>query len=253
MKTIEIAICDDEQVYIDRMVKYIEVYSEECEMDINITSYNSGKVLIEDVDKDTSKYDIIFLDVEMPDIDGVDTAREIRKVTEDVIICFVTSFEKYAIQAYGVEALAYVIKPVAYSELKKVLTRAVVIVQYAYDHREAEERYIEVLVARDTRIVDVRTIQYIEKRRNQCVLHCKEAEITCYETLKKIYDKLDRDIFIYVHQGYIVNFDAIKEVKENAVCLGDGVEVPLSRSHYKAVKERHMSKIRRLIEERKMQ
>lgn len=119
MKTIEIAICDDEQVYIDRMVKYIGVYSEECEMDINITSYNSGKVLLEDVEKDTSKYDIIFLDVEMPDIDGVDTARGIRKVTEDVIICFVTSFEKYAIQAYGVEALAYVIKPVAYSELKK--------------------------------------------------------------------------------------------------------------------------------------
>ena len=55
-----------------------------------------------------------------------------------------------------------------------------------------------------------------------------------------------------MHQGYIVNFDAIKEVKENVVCLGDGVEVPLSRSHYKEVKNRHMSKIKRkLLEEKK--
>lgn len=162
-----------------------------------------------------------------------------------------TSFDKYAIQAYGVEALAYVVKPVAYAELKRVLSRAVVLVQYTFDYKEAEERYIEVPVSRNTRIVDVRTIQYIEKRRNQCVLHCTDAEITCYETLKKLCSRLDKNTFIYVHQGYIVNFNSIKEVKENVVCLGDGVEVPLSRSHYKTVKDRHMSKIRKLLEERK--
>ena len=252
MKTVEIAVCDDEQVHIDRIVKYIDVYSEESEININITSYNSGMALLKDIENDDLKYDIIFLDVEMPEINGVDMARQIRKITQDVIICFVTSFDKYAIQAYGVEALAYVVKPVAYAELKRVLSRAVVLVQYTFDYKEAEERYIEVPVSRNTRIVDVRTIQYIEKRRNKCVLHCTDAEITCYETLKEICSKLDQNIFIYVHQGYIVNFDAIKEVKENVVCLGDGVEVPLSRSHYKEVKNRHMSKIRKLLEERKM-
>ena len=172
MRTIEIAVCDDEQIYIDRIVKYIEVYSEEYELDINVTAYNSGNSLLKDIEDDQSKYDIIFLDVEMPNIDGVDTARKIRKITKDVIICFVTSYDKYAIQAYGVEALAYVVKPVAYAELKRVLARAVVLVQYAYDYKEAEERYIEVPVARDTRIVDVRTIQYIEKRRNQWRQRC---------------------------------------------------------------------------------
>ena len=166
MKTVEIAVCDDEQVHIDRIVKYIEVYSEESEININITSYNSGMALLKDIENDDLKYDIIFLDVEMPEINGVDIARQIRKITQDVIICFVTSFDKYAIQAYGVEALAYVVKPVAYAELKRVLSRAVVLVQYTFDYKEAEERYIEVPVSRNTRIVDVRTIQYIEKRRS---------------------------------------------------------------------------------------
>lgn len=158
MKTVEIAVCDDEQVHIDRIVKYIEVYSEESEININITSYNSGMALLKDIENDDLKYDIIFLDVEMPEINGVDMARQIRKITQDVIICFVTSFDKYAIQAYGVEALAYVVKPVAYAELKRVLSRAVVLVQYTFDYKEAEERYIEVPVSRNTRIVDVRTI-----------------------------------------------------------------------------------------------
>ena len=77
--------------------------------------------MLEAVEGDTSKYDIIFLDVEMPDFDGVDTARGIRKVSEDVIICFVTSFDKYAIAAYGVEALAFVVIPFTYQEFKIVL------------------------------------------------------------------------------------------------------------------------------------
>ena len=149
MKKVEIAVCDDEYIHVERIVKYIGVYSEESEIDINVTEYNSGKLLLEAVEGDTSKYDIIFLDVEMPDFDGVNTARGIRKVSEDVIICFVTSFDKYAIQAYGVEALAYVVKPVAYAELKRVLSRAVVLVQYTFDYKEAEERYIEVPVSRN--------------------------------------------------------------------------------------------------------
>ena len=129
MKTVEIAVCDDEQVHIDRIVKYIDVYSEESEININITSYNSGMALLKDIENDDLKYDIIFLDVEMPEINGVDMARQIRKITQDVIICFVTSFD----------ALAYVVKPVAYAELKRVLSRAVVLVQYTFDYKEAEE------------------------------------------------------------------------------------------------------------------
>ena len=71
MKTVEIAVCDDEQVHIDRIVKYIDVYSEESEININITSYNSGMALLKDIENDDLKYDIIFLDVEMPEIKGV--------------------------------------------------------------------------------------------------------------------------------------------------------------------------------------
>ena len=250
---LKIGICDDEPEYTTILADYLKTYDIDSEKDYSfqIDKFTSAKELLSAYTKPET-YHILFLDVEMPEINGVDMARQIRKITQDVIICFVTSFDKYAIQAYGVEALAYVVKPVAYAELKRVLSRAVVLVQYTFDYKEAEERYIEVPVSRNTRIVDVRTIQYIEKRRNKCVLHCTDAEITCYETLKKICSKLDQNIFIYVHQGYIVNFDAIKEVKENVVCLGDGVEVPLSRSHYKEVKNRHMSKIRKLLEERKM-
>ena len=62
-------------MHIDRIVKYIEVYSEESEININITSYNSGMALLKDIENDDLKYDIIFLDVEMPEINGVDISK----------------------------------------------------------------------------------------------------------------------------------------------------------------------------------
>lgn len=252
MRTIEIAVCDDETIYIERLVKFIEVYSDEAAVELNLTSYISGEKLVEDIREDEKRYDIVFLDVEMPQMDGMDVARAIRNVTMEPILCFVTSHETFAREAYRVEALGYLVKPVSYVELKRLLGRAVVMIQYQRDCDEAEERYVEIPVARNTAIVDVRNIQYIEKRRNQCILHCTDREITCYEVLKKLYERLNHKTFIYTHQGYIVNFDHIKEVAENVVYLGDGKEVPISRSHYKEVRERHMNKIYLLRKEQRL-
>ncbi|MFR7671592.1 LytTR family transcriptional regulator DNA-binding domain-containing protein [Ruminococcus sp.] len=72
----------------------------------------------------------------------------------------------------------------------------------------------------------------------------------CYETLSKIYERLDHDSFIYTHQGFIASFHHIKEVKRNAVCFGRDVEIPISRKHYEPVKAMHMDKIYRLREEK---
>lgn len=253
MCVIKIAICDDERFYVDKLKQFIEVYSNEADVELEITTYNDGRELIEDVKEDAGRYNIVFLDVEMPQISGIDTAMELRKLDSKLIIFFVTSHEQFALSAYKVDALGYIVKPVSYTELKHQLARAVVMVHFEQNYSEAESRYLEVQVAKNTRIVDVRNIQYIEKRRNQCVLHCIDSEITCYESLKGIHERLDSNKFIYTHQGFIVNFDRIKEVRENCVCLGDGKEIPISRNHYKTVRERHMNKLHRLLQERRSQ
>lgn len=77
-----------------------------------------------------------------------------------------------------------------------------------------------------------------------------DSEIICYESLKKIYSRLDNELFVYAHQGYIVNFNEIKEVKENVICLGRNVEVPVSRRRYKEVRDRHLNRVKQQLEEK---
>lgn len=250
MYAIKIAVCDDEQRYIDRLVNHIELYGDEGGAEFKITEYKSGRKLIEDIMADSKMYDIVFLDVEMPEIDGLKTAKAIRKMSEDIILCFVTGHEQYTREAYQVEALGYIVKPVAYNKLKKLLRRAVIIVNYEQEHRKLCERYIEVPVSGDKRIIDARTIRYIEKNKNQSILHFSDSEIICYESLKKMYSRLDNELFVYSHQGYIVNFNEIKEVKENVICLGRNVEVPVSRRRYKEVRDRHLNRVKQQLEEK---
>lgn len=252
MYAIKIALCDDQEQYIDMLMKHVERYGNEVDTEFNITVYNSGRKLIDDIKTDSKMYDIVFLDVEMPEINGLKIAEAIRQMSEDIVLCFVTGHEQYAREAYQVEALGYIVKPVAYNELKKLLRRAVIMVKYEHDNRKSGKNYIEVPVSGDKRIVDVRTIKYIEKNRNQCILHFSDSELKCYESLKKMYNRLDNELFVYVHQGYIVNFDEIKEVKENVICFGRNVEVPVSRRRYKEVRDRHLNRVKQQLEEKSL-
>lgn len=117
MYAIKIAVCDDEQRYIDRLVNHIELYGDEGGAEFKITEYKSGRKLIEDIMADSKMYDIVFLDVEMPEIDGLKTAKAIRKISEDIILCFVTGHEQYTREAYQVEV------PVSRRRYKEVRDR----------------------------------------------------------------------------------------------------------------------------------
>lgn len=250
MYAIKIALYDDQEQYIDMLMKHVERYGNEVDTEFNITVYNSGRKLIDDIKTDSKMYDIVFLDVEMPEINGLKIAEAIRQMSEDIVLCFVTGHEQYAREAYQVEALGYIVKPVAYNELKKLLRRAVIMVKYEHDNRKSGKNYIEVPVSGDKRIIDARTIRYIEKNKNQSILHFSDSEIICYESLKKMYSRLDNELFVYSHQGYIVNFNEIKEVKENVICLGRNVEVPVSRRRYKEVRDRHLNRVKQQLEEK---
>lgn len=247
-----IAVCDDEEFYRDEMKKFLEVYANECDYEVHIVSFPQGEALIDAVREREQKknlsgqFQIIMLDVEMPGKNGIETADAIRQLNSSIQICFVTSFEDYALPAFRQDAIGYIVKPVSYVDLKKALDRAVVLIHYEQDHEEAEKRYIEIAVNRSCRIVDTHKVMYIEKQRNRCIFHCEDEEITCYESLSKIYQRLDANIFIYTHQGFVVNFSKIKEVQEKQVCLSRHLQVPLSRTYQKSVKKMHMDKLARL-------
>ncbi len=104
-----IAICDDEEYFRNREKKLIEQYMGKRKYDCLIDLYASGEKLLERTDTDMP-YDVIFLDISMEEMDGLQTAGRIRKLSENVYIVFVTAYITYALDGYKVGAVRYLLK-----------------------------------------------------------------------------------------------------------------------------------------------
>lgn len=250
METIKIAICDDEDFFREEMEKLVSVYGNDAEHDFDIHTYSKAEDVATDILEKNEQYHILFLDVEMDGMTGMEAAQKLRREGYKGVICFVTSQDRYAFDAFGVEAIGYVKKPAKYQDVKRLVQKALIQIYYQRDEEEAKKRYLEITTQNEKVMLDLQQVLYVEKRRNQCVIHMEDSEIVCYETLKKLYERLDKSKFSFTHQGFIVNFDKIKEVKKDTVCFGAGREIPVSRRYQAELRERHMDKIRRLHRER---
>lgn len=250
MGTIRIGICDDETYFREELEKLISVYANEAEHDLEIRTYVYAKDLAEDILENKVWFHMLFLDVEMEGMSGMDAAKKLREEGYEGIICFVTGKDQYALDAFSVDAIGYLQKPAKYPDVKRMVQKALVQIYYKQDEAEAKKRYLEITTQNEKAMIDIRQILYVEKRRNQCVIHLEDTEIVCYETLKSLFERLDKRNFCFTHQGFIVNFDKIKEVKKDIICLGAGREIPVSRRYQNELRERHMNKIYRLRQER---
>lgn len=250
MRAIRIAVCDDEEYYRTEMEKLISVYGNESETELSVEVYEDAAKVLEEVECAAKSFDLIFFDVEMSGVTGIEAARKIYCLDAKVLFCFVTNHTNYALHAFEVEAIDYIVKPIKYLDVKRVMKKAKIQIYYRVDKEEAEDRYLDIVSAREMVTVDLTKVVYIEKRRNQCIFHLTDGEQICYESLKNIYKQLNPHEFYYTHQGYIANFRYIREVRKDAVCFGAGKEVPISRKYYSQLKERHMNKIYRIRDER---
>lgn len=251
MDFLKVAICDDEEFYRSQLDDMVSIYGNEMDIEVTIDLYDNAKQLMEQILSKTKEYDLLFLDVEMPGMTGIEMADALREIDPWVCISFVTSHDSFAIQAFRLDALDYVMKPIKYTQVKHIIEKSKIHIDFRKNTEKAEKRYLKVKSGYEDILIDLNNVIYIEKRRNQCVFHKRDEEICCYEPLKKIYERLDHDIFMYTHQGYIANFNYIKEVKKDVVCFGRGMEVPLSRRYHDYMRNLHLDKIRRAYKEQK--
>lgn len=246
MRKIQIKICDDEPYFVEELNNLIVTVAKDMEYDIMVEPYTDVELLLEHIIEENQTCHLIFLDVDMPKLSGIDAGQRLRLAGYDGTICFVTSHEGYALDAYRVEALGYVVKPARYEDVCRLFKRAVADIYYRIDAEEAKKRYLQVVSQNNKHVVDLERVLYIEKCRNKSIIHMEDGELACYEPLKNLIARINQERFVYSHQGYIVNLDKIKEVRPDCVCFGYGREAPVSRKYYKALRERHMDMIRRM-------
>lgn len=180
-ETIRAAICDDEEFFRNELKKFVSEYGNEMDINVSIDLYDNAKELMNNIFSKSKEYDLLFLDVEMPGMTGIEMADALRKIDPWVCISFVTSYDAFAIQAFRLDALDYVMKPIKYTQVKHIIEKAKLQIDYRKNAQKAEKRYLKIKSGYEDVLIDLQNVIYIEKRRNQCVFHKIDEEICCYE------------------------------------------------------------------------
>ncbi|MDF2547099.1 MAG: hypothetical protein K0R93_1997 [Anaerosolibacter sp.] len=153
--------------------------------------------------------DIIFIDIEIPGINGIEAAKEIRKRDPDVHLVFATGYRDYAGEAFDVYATDYIQKPYSRERIMQTLDRVKSLMK---KEKNDEEKLVSILSNRTKRYIKLGDILFIESRNRKIYVFTAQEEIECNETLNEIYDLLDQR-FMRTHKSFIVNLDRIRCVK----------------------------------------
>ncbi|MEE3469062.1 MAG: LytTR family DNA-binding domain-containing protein [Butyrivibrio hungatei] len=222
---INICIVEDESDQADLLRNYIQTYGNKNNRQFNITHFSDG---IDLVDEYRAQFDIILLDIQMKHLDGMVAAEKIRKVDADVVIIFITSTVRYAVQGYAVDALGYVLKPVPYLQFEQLFDKAISRVM-----TKKEKLYIRVSVDERQLKLDCDNIYYIESQRNNVCIHCADEDYITAGPLKKFEEMLSGHGFSKCHNAYIVNLSYVEGVRKEEVLLTSGIVLPISRARKK--------------------
>ena len=229
-----IAICDDECIFIDKLKEYLYKYYDTQE--VTIDTFKSGEELLDFYEKLNDYHDLIFLDIEMKKLNGIDTARKIRKVDKDVIIVFVTTHIECAIEGYEVDAYRFLAKPINENKLIEALNDI---------NRELMNNEKILIKDWDKEVlIKVSDILYIEAQNNNISINTMEESYIIRRSLGNIESELKGDKFFKTHRSYIVNLSYVKTYDNKEITLENDKKIILSRTRVKDFKSSMLNYIR---------
>jgi DNA-binding LytR/AlgR family response regulator len=228
---IQIAICDDSIEDIRSLSEALYVYDDSFQ----IFSYTDGESLTGDCLENERLFDILFLDIYMPGLNGIETAGRIRASNKEVKIIFISSSNEHYPEAYDVFAFNYIIKPLKHEKLKGILDQAM--------NGIIKERQQQICLNYKGKTFRVfcRDILYIESRDKTICIHRTDRSIVhCYAKMDDILKKLPVESFIRCHQSFAVNILHIDEIMDNYFRISLDV-INISKKYHKAAKEKYFS------------
>lgn len=226
-----IAICDDLEVDRKILIDMINRYFTEHNSLVNMITYNNGEDLISDFKH--QNFDLIFLDIYMSKLNGINTAKEIRKKDDNSILVFMTTSTDFALDAYDLDALQYLIKPITYDKIKKILDKC--LKQFA-----TNMRFIKVLEDGYPIKILLNDIYYIDVYDKNCFIHLKDKVIKTYTSLTNLLNLLENSSFLKCHRSYIVNMLYINEMLSNDFILRNGAKIPITKNDKLNLKQTYL-------------
>lgn len=228
----KIAVCDDEEEFNKRTVKLIRSMLKKTE-DYKITICASGEELLETYRREP--FDIIFLDIEMEGMNGMDTARQLREKDENVIIVFLTSYEEFALEGYEVNAYRYLIKKQPEYVYKKQFKS--IFQEYFQKHK-----YFVISDRNNIARIYLKDICFFEVLNKKIIVHTMTNTYEYTGKLSEVESQLADDAsFIRSHKSYIINIAQVDTIGNTDITMKNTENVRMSRKRKKDVVERYLS------------
>ena len=219
--TISILICDDlpeERANLSRMLRAYES-AHGPELDLETAADGSEMLAL----WKPNRWDLIFLDIYMPQIDGVEAARRLRKVDSRCEIVFATTSREHGMEGYELHAMDYLTKPFAQQDVDSVM-------DWFLQQRDEKHRELLVRTQEGEETVRAQEIRYIESRGHTCVIHTPDRRISVRGSIDELAADLD-SAFFRCHKSFLLNFAHVAEIENNAFRMDSGESVPISAAN----------------------
>ena len=216
---IRIAICDDEKHMSDHIRSMVSDFFRKKNQEISLHMFSSGEELL----SYNGHINILFLDIQMKGMDGMETARKLRADQFQGFLVFITVLKEMVFQSFEVQAYDYLVKPVDEKQFEKTMERLYASMQ------NASEDSLLVQKGYEGRIIPKDEIVFCEIIDRKIYLNLASGEVVdYYERIENLETKLDNR-FYRCHRSYLINLKHLKGYKNGTACMDNGKEIPVSR------------------------
>lgn len=230
-----IAVCDDDATQIEIILEYINIAAKTSKYEFDFIVAQSGQELLDKVKR--KEVNVFLLDIEMGGINGLDTGEKLRAIFDNAIIVYITGFKDYALNAFGVKAFDYIIKPLTKEKFNKLFSDICKRIDELNYYIESEKIF-SVINKENIYKIPYSDIYYFEKSLRKIKVVFKGGKVEFYGSFQKLKESLDMLYFTQCHQSFIVNNETIYSYKNHYIVIKElNTDIPVSKSYVKEVRE----------------
>lgn len=231
---IKIAICDDEKDTCSELERAIIQYEQNNSVRIDLEIYYSAEYLLQKIDEG-QRYDLIFLDIEMDELNGIELGKRLRYQYNDEItkVIFISWKKKYAMDLFDIRPFDFIEKPIDFNRVEQRI-------RLLHKLLKQENEYFYYCKINKTERLCYKNILYFESIKRLIRIHSNNESIDFYSKIGDIESEVDENLFWLVHKSYLVNSHRIKEYEYNQLTMDNGDIIPISQSKRSIIRAKRL-------------